>query len=155
MGSSNLSFATKSCACASIAFVAVIISLAVDCRFLSGYISSLYPVLLWHVGSSGCALATAYRRQLLTTETRFQFTVNLCGIYGGSLFRADSETYSSETLVSICSPPTRRRSLLELQQMRMRKILWRMTSCYCPSWKQSNIALSTRFSKCVLFSVCA
>ena len=44
--------------------------------------------------------------------------------------------------VDIYSPPQRRWPLLGKRQMRMRRISWPMTTCYCASWKHSHSALA-------------
>jgi hypothetical protein len=53
-------------------------------------------------------------------------------------------------------PETRRWSLLGIQQMRMRKISWWMTSCYYPSWKHSHSSLAhyTLLEMLHTFSLC-
>jgi hypothetical protein len=65
-------------------------------------------------------------------------------------------TYWYQQLIFRCKPPTRRWFLLIMGQMRMRKISWRMTSCYYASWKHSKRALAhyMLFEMLDVFSLC-
>jgi hypothetical protein len=69
---------------------------------------------------------------------------------------------SLRQLKSVCgwnltySPQTWRLSLIGMRQMRLRKITWRMTRCYYPSWKHSHNALAhcTLLEMLDVFSLC-
>jgi hypothetical protein len=81
-------------------------------------------------------------------------------IYLSRTTRAVSELrrlrYCSFSATQKYCPQTRRWFLLQTRHMRMRKISWRMTSYYYPSWKHSHNALAhyTLLETPDVFSMC-
>ena len=104
---------------------------------------------IWKSGSCGM-----WRRVIWLVD---KFRMNLFAIY--SLYMCDLQRRCRHfvSLKRNCIPLTRSGSHLAVRYMCMRKISWRMTSCYYQSWQHSDstVAHYTSHEALDVFSLCS